>query len=239
MPGIHDPDDIWITGAPRYDRWLDLRPLPADQKNHISLITFNQPGYGAQDVFAQVLRTFAEAAGKHRQAQLNWLVKCKKRADLEEVRGQVAPDLLSGLQFSYDTPLFDLFPKTRLAIGYNSLALVEAMLADVPIAMPWWGQTRPAQSDLLLDPDDPSVSAVMHLAETPEELAKLMARAAFGEDLCKGTAEQRRDVFSRHLHVPKNGHASCEVETFVRHYIDRSRRQGMTSQGMTFQSVGR
>ena len=38
---VVDPNDIWVTGAPRYDRWLDMKPSPDSTKTHLSLITFN------------------------------------------------------------------------------------------------------------------------------------------------------------------------------------------------------
>ncbi len=225
VPGMHDPDDIWVTGAPRYDHWLDMPRLPADQKVYLSLVTFNQPGYGAQDVFNEVLQTFAVTAARAAAPGVKWLVKCKKRADMDEVRAQLSAEAAAALEFSFDVPLFDLFPRSRLVIGYNSLALIEAMLADAPIVMPWWGQARPAKSDLLLDPDDPAVGAVIHVAESPEALAQLMSRAAAGEDVSKGTAEQRSAVFNHHLHVPAKGNASSEVERFVRHFMDVARRR--------------
>src|SRR5690606_7648387 len=34
-PGFDNADDIWITGAPRYDRWMHLEPLPESAKNAI------------------------------------------------------------------------------------------------------------------------------------------------------------------------------------------------------------
>ena len=222
-PAVRNPEDIWVTGAPRYDRWLDLRSLSPDEKNHISLITFNLPGYGAQDVFKEVLCNFADAAKNNQDSKIHWLVKCKKRADLKAV-GQLLPaQLRSKVSFSFDVPLFDLFPKSKLVIGYNSLALVEAILANAPVAIPFWGQARPEKSDLLLDPEDPLVQAVTHVAETPEALMAIMTRAAKGEDMRKGTPEQRRQIFTRHLHIPLSGHACSEVEKFARHYINLMR----------------
>lgn len=218
-PGIRDMSDIWVTGAPRYDRWLDLRPLSHEQKTYVSLITFNQPGYGAQDVFKEVLHRFAEAAISSANPKIKWLVKCKKRADMQDVQEKLPAHARKRLIFTFGTPLFDLFPKSKLVIGYNSLAIAEAILADAAVVMPWWGQSRPPKSDLLLDPDDPAVGAVIHVAESPEILAIIIKRAAAGEDLRKGTPEQRRHVFTRHLHIPQSGHASSEVEAFVRHYI--------------------
>jgi hypothetical protein len=220
LPCMANPDDIWVTGAPRYDRWLNLEPLPDADKSHVSLVTFNQPGYGAQDLFGEVLRLFADAAKATTHDHVHWLVKCKKRADMDDVRELLAP-ATGRLEFSFDIPLFELFPKSRLVVGYNSLALIEALLTDAPVVLPWWGQAKVARSDLLLDPDDPLTAAVFHVASSPDELASLLSRAAAGEDLRRGTPELRRAVFKQHLQVPESGSASQAVEAFIRHYIAR------------------
>jgi hypothetical protein len=221
LPGMRNPDDLWVTGAPRYDRWLNLTPLAEAERSYISLITFNQPGYGAQDLFGDILTMFADAAAACGNSAIKWLVKCKKRADMDDVKARLA-QASDSLEFSFDVPLFELFPKSRLVIGYNSLALIEALLTDAPIVLPWWGQAKVARSDLLLNPDDPATDAVFHIANSPDEFKALLARAAAGEDLRRGTAEQRRAIFSYHLHVSEGGNASQAVEAFIRHYVARS-----------------
>lgn len=228
-PGFDNPDDIWVTGAPRYDRWLDLKPLPDDEKTHLSLITFNDPGYMAVNTFMEVAEIFGNVARQEDRPGLTWLVKCKKRGDRKEVIARAASLEQSPLQFEYDTPLFELYPRSRLIVGYNSLALVEAMLTDVPVVIPCWGETRAPRKDLLLDYDDPLTKRVAIFANTPEELADLLTRAARGEKLPTGTLEERRALFQAHLHDPTlDGGtltASANTEAFVRHYVEKSRRR--------------
>lgn len=222
-PGFDDPEDIWVTGAPRYDRWLDLKPLAAAEKNHLSLITFNDPGYMAQNAFGEVAEVFDRVATAQQHPDLVWLVKCKKKGDRDEILERLGHGETSVLKFEYDTPLFELFPRSRIVIGYNSLALVEAMLTDAPVVVPCWGETRAPRKDLLIDYEDPLAQSVMTFAQSPAELADLIARAAAGEQLKTGSAEARRALFAAHLHVPQDGTASQAVERFVHYYIDRAR----------------
>jgi hypothetical protein len=231
-PGFSDPDDIWVTGAPRYDRWFDLKPLPNSAKDHVSLITFNDPGYMAENVFTEVARIFERAARESKPSPLTWLMKCKKRGDRDEVLerlGRVDPE---ALRFEYDTPLFELFPRSRVVIGYNSLALVEAMLTDAPVVVPCWGEARAGRHNVLLDYDDPLTRRVVNFADSPEELEALLLRAARGEKLPTGTDADRRAMFRSHIHVPDGGNgpvtASAMTEAFIRHYVDRAR---LTSAG--------
>ena len=220
-PGFDNPDDIWITGAPRYDRWLNLQSLPDDAKDHVSLITFNDPGYMAEAVFTEVARIFEHAARASKPSPLTWLVKCKKRGDRDEVLERLGQVDSTALQFEYDTPLFDLYPRSRAVVGYNSLALLEAMLTDAPVVVPCWGETKPPRKDVLLDYNDPLTRRVISFAETPDALADLLQRAARGEQLHTGSPEDRRALFKAHIHVPESGTASQAVERFIRDCIAR------------------
>jgi hypothetical protein len=226
-PGFDDPDDIWVTGAPRYDRWFDLQPQPDTVKDHISLITFNDPGYMAVNVFAEVARIFERVARESKPSPLTWLVKCKKRGDRDEVLERLGRVDADALLFEYDTPLFELFPRSRVVIGYNSLALVEAMLTDAPVVVPCWGEARAERHNLLLDYNDPLTRRVVTFADSPQQLEDLLTRAARGEQLPTGTDAERRAMFRSHVHIPdgRNGitTASGMTEAFIRHFVERAR----------------
>jgi hypothetical protein len=157
-------------------------------------------------------------------------VKCKKRVDRDEILKRIGESETSPLVFEYDTPLFDLFPRSRVVVGYNSLALLEAMLTDAPVVIPCWGETRAQRSQLLLDYEDPLTRRVVNFADTPEAFADLLTRAAQGEKLPAGSAADRRALFAAHIFVPhaEGGPqtASAATEAFVRHYVERARRAG-------------
>jgi len=227
-PAVANSEDIWVTGAPRYDRWLRLKNEPNVKKTKLCLITFNEPGYMATNTFLEVTKIFDSAARSGQGLGQTWIVKCKKRSDRLEVLSRLNSLSDSPLQFEYDTPLFELFPYSRVVVGYNSLALLEALLTDAPVIVPCWGETRAPRRDLLLDYDDPLNRRVITFAKSPEELADLLRRAAQGLPLLVGSIEDRRAVFRAHIHDPSEGDdvgtASEKVEEFVKHYIAKSMR---------------
>ena len=222
-PSFDSSDDIWVTGAPRYDRWLDLPARPDGEKKHISLITFNDPGYMAVNTFLETAAVFDRMARADTQHALTWLVKCKKRSDKAEVLASLGAKADVHLKFEYDTPLFELYPRSRIVIGYNSLAMVEAMLTDAPVVVPCWGEARAERKNLLLDYNDPLTQRVITFAQSPEDLANLIDRAARGEKLLVGSPEDRRALFEAHVHLPGAdggpATASAATEAFVRHYV--------------------
>lgn len=222
-PAFESPDDIWVTGAPRYDRHL-YRESSNVAKSHLSLITFNDPGYMAVDTFLEVAEIFDQVARHENHKGLTWLVKCKKRGDRKEVLNRIGSLDGSPLQFEYSTSLFELFPRSRIVVGYNSLALIEAMLTDAPILVPCWGQTRSTRNNLLLDYNDPLTRKVVNFADTPEIFSTMLTNSAQGKLLPTGSRKERLDLFKAHLHLPNNDSlfptASAAIEAFIKYYID-------------------
>ncbi|MBK8161269.1 MAG: hypothetical protein IPK59_21800 [Rhodospirillaceae bacterium] len=227
LPAFDDPNDVWVTGAPRYDRWLHLEPLPESDKTFISLVTFNDPGYMAVNTFLETAEIFDRVARAEAKSGLTWLVKCKKRGDRNEVLQRVGSRDDSPLKFEFDTPLFTLFPRSRVVVGCNSLALVEAMLTDAPVVVPCWGEAHAERHNVMLDYNDPLTCRVVTFAKSPEEFTELLTRAARGEQLKTGSPEDRRALFQAHLHLPGSDDgpltASSATEAFVRHYVEKYR----------------
>jgi hypothetical protein len=194
----------------------------------MSLITFNDPGYMAVDTFLDVARIFDRVArAETRAPELTWLVKCKKKGDRDETLERIGALEGSPLEFQYHTPLFELFPRSRVVIGYNSLALIEAMLTDAPVVVPCWGEARTERHNLLLDYNDPAIRRVVNFADSPEAFEDMLIRAARGEKLPTGSPAERRAMFRSHIYVPEGENgittASAMTETFIRHYVDRAR----------------
>ena len=93
--------------------------------------------------------------------------------------------------------------------------------------VPCWDETRPPRRDLLLDYNDPLTRRVVNFADSPEQFADLLTRAARGEKLPTGSAEDRRALFEQHIFVPRSdggpATASAATEAFIRHYVARAK----------------
>lgn len=221
LDAVDNPADIWVTGAPRYD--VFNRPvLGGVERDHLALIAFNEPGYQANETFLEVARIFNQAASTTSNKSISWLIKCKKKNDLTNLAAKLDTTDRSAVTLVHDMPLSLLYQRSRAIVGYNSLAVVEAMLTMTPVILPYWGETRVAREHLLIDPEDPLVRSVVNVATSPEVFRDMLERAAMGELLPAGTQAARRELFTRHLHIANSGSA-VEVDRFVRLYLERSR----------------
>lgn len=221
LDAVDNADDIWVTGAPRYD--VFNRPVVGDvERDHLALIAFNEPGYQAAETFLEVARIFNQAARASPNGSVSWLIKCKKKNDMTNLAAKLGPADSAAVTLVHDMPLPQLYQRSHAIVGYNSLAVAEAMLTMTPVILPYWGETRVAREHLLIDPEDPLTRSVANVATSPEAFRALLARAASGEPLPVGTEAARRELFARHLYFTSSGSAA-EVDRFVRYYLDRSR----------------
>lgn len=213
---------ITITGAPRYDRWLDLSPPRVEECNKITLLSYFNPLYMASENFAEVLKLCHEAAGSS-LSKSEIILKCKNADDERHIRTHFPYLEQTPLEISHAVELFHLLPRSKIIIGFNSLAVLEGLLTDAAIAVPNWGDAVHQKPQLLLHPDDPLDKSVIHFPRSPGELFTLMVRAQNSQLPPLGTKAARRALFSRHLHLPEGETACANVEAFVRKHIEKAK----------------
>lgn len=206
--------NIAVTGAPRFDKWADVPTMPPEQRNLMILLSYAAPLYMGEDNFRQVAAMFAEAA-EQAPPQHEYLLKVKKKSDAEIVHDN-SPELRkTKVRIIWDDPLYELFPRARVIIGYNTLAALEGLLADIPVIVPCWADAVRDGSELLIRHDDPIDQAAIYFPKSPAEFKALLHQAAEGTLRSKGTLQQRRACFGTRIHLPENGTSSREVEKFI------------------------
>jgi hypothetical protein len=206
--------NIAVTGAPRFDKWAEVLTVPAEERNLMILLSYAAPLYMGEDNFRQVAAMFAEAA---EQAPPNhqYLLKVKKRSDAEIVHTN-SPGLdKTKVSIIWDEPLYDLYPRARAIIGYNTLAALEGLLADIPVIVPCWADAVRDSSELLISYDNPMDQAAIYFPTSPDEFKALLRQASEGTLRSKGTLEQRRACFSQCIHLTDGATSSQEVEKFI------------------------
>ena len=214
------PDaSVWVTGAPRFDHWIDLKCRPESERDMIILINYGLPeGYLAPNNFAETARLFA-AAAKRAPKDVIFVMKSKKLNEEEESR-HIVPELNEApIRFICDEPLHTLYPRCRAVIGVNSLAVVEGLLAELAVIVPNWGDAQRDPIESLLIRDDPEDEAVTYFADSPAELETLLDRASAQTLPPKGDVALRRKRFCRHIALPDHGTCADQVENFLRHFI--------------------
>lgn len=209
-------DQVWVVGPPRQDGWWDVAPARQDT---IVLLSFAHPGYHAQDTFRETLAAFVNVARRHAAGDVRFVIKAREANDAAAVRALLARLPPSGITVVDDEPLYRLYPRTRLVIGFNSLAVAEALRTHAEVVVPWWADTVKHPLQLLYDPRRPLAAAVIDFPASPEALGEVVDRAA-GPSWQPAPARQERADLLHHFFGARNGRPACEeTERFVRHFL--------------------
>lgn len=218
------------TGWPRYDSWRQLNASPLAQRRTVTLMAYGDPRqlqYAAQN-FADVLAVFAESARRQAErpaeARLRHVIKIKKPNEDGYIR-EALPDLAAtGISITAETPLPELISQSRAVIGYNTLAVLEALLGDCAVIVPFWGDAARTPADTLLHPRNGSDAAVCYFPQSIGEFTTLSDAVAAGSLDAKGSREARLARFSQHSDMSSELTSSARVEAFVREVIVQSQR---------------
>ncbi|MCW5753058.1 MAG: hypothetical protein KIT81_18130, partial [Alphaproteobacteria bacterium] len=212
---------IEATGYPRYDQWLDERSAPPAARVAITLMSYADRNYHAPENFRQVLELFVDKAAAHRAAMsggaLDFVVKVKKPADqpaLESLNPRLRDPAL-GIRIVADEPLPHLVRRSRIVIGFNTLAMLESLMGDTAVVVPCWGDARREQEMSLLHHGEPDDQEVAYFPESPAALADLLDQAIAGALAPKASQEVRFRRFSRQSIVRSDEPASLRVERFI------------------------
>jgi len=223
--GSLDRAIVRATGWPRYDAWLDQPLKPQQERTAITLLGYADPNavqYAAEN-FADAFKEFVAVARAHKTAvgtpDLRFVVKLKKQRDAAWLDQIVPGYQSSGIIVTADLPLPDLLADSRVAIGYNTLAVLEALLADTAVVVPCWGDSKRDQHRSLVHYENAQDQQVCYFPMSRQEFRALLERAVAGALQPKGTREQRLKRFSLHCKVDHNRRASNEVETFILSFL--------------------
>lgn len=215
--GQTDAEKIWVTGAPRLDIWRDAPP-PPEHRHRLTLLSFAAVSYRAPRAFEDALRVFAKVSTEFTEGPCEFFVKCKNDKDRKLVEGylETIPD--HKLRIEIDYPHMDLLLSSRLVMGFNSLAVVEALLAPPVVVLPAWGDAILERKQLMADPSDEEFGRAYTFARSPDDLAAMLRRYA-REEPPMPNMRTRRDVFRRFFHYPEDRSCSEEVATWVRRFL--------------------
>ncbi|MDQ7248815.1 hypothetical protein [Dongia sedimenti] len=217
--GCFAPNTVFVTGAPRFDRWRDIEALPVEQRDCLTLISFASPLYYAPTAYRETAQAIGEAC-QDVKAKTRIILKIKKQNEIEENR-DASPKLVEvGAEFIADWPLFDLLPRSRAVIGYNSMAVAEGLLTDLPVIIPNWGDAVPRERSMF-DPDEPLERNCIYFPSSPAEMRDLVKRALTTGLPVIGSIADRRRCFSKVIVAPTDTTSSALVEAMIRRFLPR------------------
>jgi hypothetical protein len=191
-----DEGVLRITGFPRFDEWVGLPPVPMAERDKITLFSFADPLYLAPRTFAETLDTFIGTAERYGD-RLDFVIKMKKANEVDELVARFPQLKGKPILITADPSVVDLARSSRAIIGFNSLVILEALLTDVPIVVPWWGDSARSRDECVMHAELEQDSRNAYFPENPAALAALIERAVEGTLPVKGTHQTRIERFSR------------------------------------------
>lgn len=212
--GACSSEQVVVTGPPRLDIWREV-PERIEPRDYIVLLSYRDPAYWAPHSFVEVLHLFKVAAERHENGESAvFLVKSKNREDTQEIISLI-PDRPRNLVIEHDVSLYELLPRARLVVGFNSLSLFEAHFTHAWIVVPYWADARRPSRELILDPEDDRTREVIGFAMSPMQLDEWLKQAALNRLPPPVVREKRLEIVRRAFHFPVDRTCSQEVADFV------------------------
>lgn len=209
--GVLPRSKLRSTGLPRFDAWR--MPFESLYDRPVVLLSYRK-GYDAEDHFDEMLQIFARIADKY--PDVPFVVKAKHPREA----GVIQQDLdARGIRLkAIDTPYIPaLFQNARAIVGFNSLAVYEALFTDAHIMLPQWGTTKISPSLQAPCPTDPVVTKHMDFFDSPEAFEAALDRTIrVGPPAVDRRA--RLEAFAEYVLYKDDETATERVEQFAADY---------------------
>jgi hypothetical protein len=178
-------------------------------------------GYGLinDKDFIDVLDIFLTFAKKYHDSDLNFVIKCKNDKYKSDLEHRLVKADLEYVKLTVDQPLFELFPRSRLIIGYNTLALVEALLSKAVIAIPQWGEIGNDTESQQFNPEDKTCSSVIEFVKSTHDMEELLEKIINYKSFYPNM-EKRISLLKKCMFYDPNKFNSNYVEEFVLSHIN-------------------
>lgn len=168
--------NIIVTGAPRFDHWRT--PVSEKQKRHaITLFSFSHPDYLAPEAFKVLVREFVKMANE--RPQNKFYIKAKDRVDYFRILSYFSDALPDNLNLDYRLNNLNLFKESFLILGFNSLALLEGLMAGCRVAIPYFMDAARPDSFLMYTPNNSDDNRTIQFFRTVAELHEMLHETDF------------------------------------------------------------
>jgi hypothetical protein len=214
---VFPSEKVFITGFPRLDPWVDRlqNPVADAARDGIVFLSYADQGYLGGESFREMLLIFASCAERHLASGVRFIVKCKHIADREDVRKLLPPGAERFLDLSIE-PVSLVAPRARVVIGYNSLALLESLLAPVRILVPQWGDARRPRDDQTFWREDPEHRKHICFLFDREHFEAEIEAAVDGTVDLDFDMPARIGLLQQYLDFSPGEYATVRLEQFVR-----------------------
>jgi len=165
-----DQNRIFVTGAPRIDRWRSLE-LSGGIKKGLLMISFNDE--------ERTLKTFCKMvffiSNYFKNEKLGKItIKAKNKPQSIELIQYCKKKNIDNVVVVHSANIYDLVLQTKAIVGLNSLATIESMLSKAPIIIPNW--IIKDINNKVFNKDNEICYKSLEFAENIENLVKIIAK---------------------------------------------------------------
>lgn len=165
----------YVSGCPRVDRLVELSKNKSKKTDNAVIASFMQPYYFATKVWDEVIHSiYADELLKEKT-----IIKCKNKEEVKSVNND-----FSDIAAVSDSLENYLIKNPAIFVGYNSTACYDALIAGVPVMVPFWGETHQKGDDALVGEHS---SSFHHLAKSKSEFVSIL------KDYIKGDTSKYKD----------------------------------------------
>lgn len=213
---VNNSEQICVTGLPRYDAWRDI-DINSFKREYITLLTFAN-GYRADNTFKEVLTLFLECAKNNPES--NFFVKTKDELDTFNIINSICEfSYLDNVEVGHSNPLFVLLPSSKLVINYNSLALVEAAMAQANILIPNWGECVNKEDVSMYSSNVEDVREVVTFANSSDDFRAIIQKYIANESQ-QLSQKSSQNFINRYIHFPKEKTSSELFEDYLGKFVE-------------------
>ena len=212
-----DQKKIFVTGAPRIDRWRSIENTSQSSNEGLVIISFmfRLSNKHFLDLLLKVSAYFKnENLGKI-------TVKSREEADDKIIKEFCKKENLKNVEVICNIPIYDLVSQSKAVIAHNSLATVESMLSIKPILLPDWLIEN--DEGKLFNPEDPLCKKAINLCEREQDLFDNISRIFENKtaNVSEESFKARKEFISRFWEYDDNETACSKVQKVIDNFVEK------------------
>ena len=160
--GSVKPNQAFVTGSPRVDRLTSISKKQTGKSDFFLLSSFLEPRHFGSNVFNEIL----DEIYKDDLLKKKVIVKCKYPKEVMQVNKSY-----QDISAVYDSVENYLIKNPAIFIGYNSTICFDALIAGIPVVVPYWGEIKNGNDEKFLGEH---TSSFHLLAYSKDSLVKII-----------------------------------------------------------------
>jgi len=162
----YDKNKIFVTGAPRLDRWRSLESNEGI-KEGLLIISFKDDE-AKLEPFCKMILSISNYIKNEKLGKIT--LKSRNKIQSRELLNFCKKEKIDNIEIVHDVNIYDLVVQSKAIVSLNSLATIESMLSNVPIIIPDW--IIKDKNNKMFDSNDETCFKSLEFSENLENLLK-------------------------------------------------------------------